>query len=386
MKLKSVSIENVGGISNLMLKNLHGQMNIICGENGVGKTNILDSIAYIFSHTDMNIVNKKVGSRTGRVVLNLDTIDYEVSASVIDYEPKPYSRNYEPIDGVDCASILYLKVNRVFQYKFQEAIGFSDEYNSYIPEHTAGLKNKNLKSWFIYRSLFSLTEAGLTQSELDNINKAKELFSILDESFSFSHVTKANEIVVKTPTGEIYFEYLSSGFKSIFYILLGILKELDFRFFEKDVSYKNFDGIILIDEIELHLHPEWQGRICNILKSTFPCAQFILSTHSPHVIQSAEPNEVIALERIDDNVVKRDSPESSSGYQGWTIEEVLRDVMGLSDLRSNTYEKTRERFKFAFKEKRKKDAQKAFADLDNMLHPTSELRAIYRMQLDSLED
>lgn len=85
----------------------------------------------------------------------------------------------------------------------------------------------------------------------------------------------------------------------------------------------NFDGVILIDEIELHLHPEWQGKICSILTKTFPQAQFIVSTHSPHVIQTAEINQVIALSGKNGHLEKSTVDIAPYGFKGWTIEEIL---------------------------------------------------------------
>ena len=123
-----------------------------------------------------------------------------------------------------------------------------------------------------------------------------------------------NDIMVNTPQGEIYFEYLSSGFKSIIYLLFSTIKEIEFRFKEQNVLAKEFDGIILIDEVEIHLHPEWQEKIISILKDAFPCAQFIVTTHSPHVIQTAEPNQVIALQLQDDNDISIRTDLKTSKY------------------------------------------------------------------------
>src|SRR5690606_28696358 len=121
-------------------------------------------------------------------------------------------------------------------------------------------------------------------------------------------------------------------FKSTISIVFGIIKEIEMRFKAPYMIAQDFDGIILIDEIELHLHPEWQGRICSVLKEVFPKAQFFISTHSPHVVQTALKDEVIALERRNNEVVRRKLPTSEYGYQGWTIEEILEDVMGMTDL------------------------------------------------------
>ena len=59
MKVTSLEIKDVGGIPSLKLENINPQMNIICGENGVGKTNILDSIASCFSQYDKNNIRKR---------------------------------------------------------------------------------------------------------------------------------------------------------------------------------------------------------------------------------------------------------------------------------------------------------------------------------------
>ena len=48
------------------------------------------------------------------------------------------------------------------------------------------------------------------------------------------------------------------------------------------------EGVVLIDEIEMHLHPAWQWKVLKVLQETFPKVQFIISTHSPIVLSSAK--------------------------------------------------------------------------------------------------
>ena len=55
-------------------------------------------------------------------------------------------------------------------------------------------------------------------------------------------------------------------------------------------------GVVLIDEIDLHLHPNWQRRIVEYLKNTFPKVQFITSSHSPFIIQTLSEGELLPLE------------------------------------------------------------------------------------------
>lgn len=63
-----------------------------------------------------------------------------------------------------------------------------------------------------------------------------------------------------------------------------------------DTALKETPGIVLIDELDLHLHPRWQRRVIADLKRTFPCLQFVTSTHSPQLIGEARPEEIILLE------------------------------------------------------------------------------------------
>ncbi|HAV5770675.1 AAA family ATPase [Acinetobacter baumannii] len=385
MKVNYLELTDIGGIPYFEYQKFNPQMNIICGENGVGKTNILDAISFIFSINDDNVINKRAGSNKGKIVFGVDSFNDAIYVNVEDFEPSKYTRNrYHTSYDIDRSQLIYLKVNRVFSYFYQDSIGFVGDVDSRTNFHTKGVDNKDLKEWFVHRVLLGNTPDALSESELENIKMAMQCFSVLDKNIEFKTVTKTNEIIVSTHTGDIYFEYLSSGFKSTLFILLGIIKELDYRFLDKHICYVDFDGIILIDEIELHLHPEWQGKICSILKKIFPNAQFLLTTHSPHVIQSALQDEVIALERKNNKVAIRDLPTSEYGYQGWTIEEILEDVMGMADLRTRTYKKIKAKFDKALDEMDKVTAQSAYCELDRMLHPQYPLRPVFKMQLESL--
>lgn len=83
------------------------------------------------------------------------------------------------------------------------------------------------------------------------------------------------------------------------------------------------NGIILIDEIELHLHPSWQRKVCKALKETFPNCQFIITTHSPQVLGELKTEEIWLLN--DFNVYR---PDSSYGL---TSNEILDEIMNVID-------------------------------------------------------
>jgi predicted ATP-binding protein involved in virulence len=87
------------------------------------------------------------------------------------------------------------------------------------------------------------------------------------------------------------------------------------------------EGIVLIDEIELHFHPQWQRGILPTLSSTFPNCQFIVSTHSPQIISDVQPDSVYLLQQTP-NGLTASHPVSSYGRDS---NQILEDVMGVPD-------------------------------------------------------
>ncbi|BDI17951.1 ATPase [Nostoc cf. commune SO-36] len=87
------------------------------------------------------------------------------------------------------------------------------------------------------------------------------------------------------------------------------------------------EGVVLIDEIELHLHPKWQREIIPALTRTFPNCQFIVTTHSPQVLSQVKPEGIYILEKTDQGVVAK-RPESSFGRDS---NRILEDLMGVPE-------------------------------------------------------
>lgn len=390
MKIKDIEIINIGGISNISLTEINSQINIICGENGVSKTNILDSIASCFSEYDRNTISKKSGSISGTIKINAiqdsEPSPVHFHVKIDSFEPSEYEKYiHNQAYQENKHLLLYLKTNRGINYRKIASISSDPDITNRARNNASGISNEDIKEWLLNRILHSKHKNHLSKTQLKNLELSKTCFSILNPLYKYSRLDTKNELFVETPTGEIYFEYLSSGFKSTIFILLGIIKEIDYRFESNRIAAVDYDGLILIDEIELHLHPEWQGRICNILKIIFPKAQFFITTHSPHVVQTAAYGEVIALERNSDGLIsQRPLPSSEYGYQGWTIEEILDDIMGMPDLRTMKYNETKRSFDDALNREDKLKAQEAYEKLDKMLHPQYPLRPVFKMQLDKI--
>ena len=146
-----------------------------------------------------------------------------------------------------------------------------------------------------------------------------------------------------------------------------------------------FNGVILIDELEMHLHPEWQAKIITVLTTTFPAAQFIVTTHSPHVVQSGDGNQIIALEVNESGITfVRDTPSKEYGYSGWTVEEVLKDVMGMEDTMSKNIQAKLDIFQTAVDDGDVELSKRIYSELDIALHPSNIMRKMLRIDLSSV--
>lgn len=87
---------------------------------------------------------------------------------------------------------------------------------------------------------------------------------------------------------------------------------------------KDTNGVVLIDEVDLHLHPAWQHRILSDLKDIFPKVQFIITTHAPAVISSVKSENLVILENY--KIV-----DAAAEIYGNDINSILRGIMGVSD-------------------------------------------------------
>ncbi len=178
---------------------------------------------------------------------------------------------------------------------------------------------------------------------------------------------------------------LSDGYKSCIYILLGIIKEIEYRFPEIDAI--DFNGIIMIDEIDIHLHPQWQAKLVKVLKETFPNSQIIATTHSPSVLQNATAEEIIPLYKDENGDVHiKELHLGEYGLQGWTLEEIMKDVMGMESTTSDLYAQTIKEFDNEMYEENAPLIKEKYETLCKMLHPKSTLRQLLKIQMAGMEE
>ncbi|MEM7371357.1 MAG: AAA family ATPase [Bacteroidota bacterium] len=126
---------------------------------------------------------------------------------------------------------------------------------------------------------------------------------------------------------QLPFRLLSDGVRN----MIGMIADIAYRCMILNPhlgseSIVQTPGVVLIDELDLHLHPSWQKKVVGDLKSTFPNIQFVASTHSPFIVQSLKSDELINLDQ-----------ETDVNLQGLGIEEISEGVMGVSHPKSKVF-------------------------------------------------
>jgi len=386
MKVESLNIKGIGGIKELSL-NFNEGVNVICGANGIGKTTILDVIADAFSIGTRNI-RRNVSVPEGEYIINFDTTSLATREIVKAFSPTEYPQR---LGGMrEAKYLLNFSTLRDIKYRKLEGIPGDVTRASHDMANMAvsGVRADDIKGWFTNRYVFSLQSQGFSKVMRENLDIAIQVFSIMDSTINFEYVDSHSlDIMISTPKGTIYFEYLSSGYKTCIYIILGILKELEYRFYDSPITYNDFEGIILIDEIDLHLHPTWQAQLVKALKTIFIKAQIIATTHSPSILQSLNKDEIIAMGLNENgNTIVKDLELGEYGLQGWTLEEILQDVMGMPSTTSEVFQNTMAAFDKAMMEENIPEIKKNYELLDKMLHPNSTQRKLLKIQMAGLEE
>ena len=155
---------------------------------------------------------------------------------------------------------------------------------------------------------------------------------------TFSEINpQTREVTVTTPDGNVPLESLSQGTISIISWVGVVLQRLH------DISpdprrAEEQHALVLIDEIDAHMHPAWQVQVVKVLASLFPNVQFIATTHSPLVIRGLESSQVLRFKREDGEVLEVDvETEMTMGRADQLLAGSLFDVDADLDLLTQEY-------------------------------------------------
>lgn len=123
--------------------------------------------------------------------------------------------------------------------------------------------------------------------------------------------------------------WLSQGYQS----LISWVADLVGQFFWDrggPVELEDMEGLVLIDELDIHLHPAWQATLIRSLKAAFPRVQFVVTTHSPMLLPGLERDEIIMLRQDEEGNVVAESPDESPKLM--TGSELYESFFGIHEL------------------------------------------------------
>ncbi len=266
---------------------------------------------------------------------------------------------------------------------YQKRIDWKDEHDEHqVPEwenKIEGLEKKlsdlnsklnSLKS--DKRNLIFAKERNFIENKLMKFTKPISVeYNFINKEFELYRIAVTRPPDMKNYTLEfsfndgrvIAFETLPMGYKRIFSLVI----DLAYRSYILNEDSES-DGIVLIDEIELHLHPTLQQEILQRLQITFPFIQFIVTTHSPLVIsnfKADKKNKIIKLEHDGNNYWNEDV----ENVFGLDYSTNLSEIMEVSP-RSSTIDKYINAYLFLFGKNKLEEAEKMLDKLKDYLGGT----------------
>ncbi|WP_448536830.1 AAA family ATPase [Sphingobium yanoikuyae] len=124
------------------------------------------------------------------------------------------------------------------------------------------------------------------------------------------------------PPESLSVDQLSGGYRAMLALVIDLARRM--ADLNPDAAEPlSVPGVVLIDEIDLHLHPKWQQLVVNSLRQMFPEVQFILSTHSPQVLTTIEPHNILNLKWQNGHLIEEDIPSTSGAESGRLMSEVM---------------------------------------------------------------
>lgn len=228
--------------------------------------------------------------------------------------------------------------NQSKNLKYDSAMGRQNGYLRCLDEK--GIK-QTLSEWLgnaaSRRATFKLKEIEKKELDLENVEAAikKTMIRFLklpnDVSLKiFPEPDEDNELYIGYDEHIMPLSYYADGFRNILFLVMDLVwraSKLN-PWLDMEGLKEHTHGVVLIDEIDLHLHPRWQADVLPLLKDLFPNVQFFITTHSPTVVGNFKPRENLdGLFILDDNKVR----SYNEKYFGKETNEALRDVLGASD-------------------------------------------------------
>ncbi len=330
MKLKKLKLVNYRPFKNEHVFEFKDRFTVIAGVNGHGKTAILDSLSALMSRLLPQIspaVGGYIPLKPGDVHFGAESLTISLIANCAGY-PVDLSLSRGRNDSRARAKGL----SRVLKKTIREAYGndpsraddaapiavfyTTDRAGYRLPNRPPKAVPRGQSAAYYgalwsqrmdYRDLMArlIVSAGLDQERIDEsqnfigsraVDAMNQVLGVFLKGFCGLRVEESPFRLVVDKNGiPLDIPKLSDGERSFLAILTDLCRRLTLANpgLEDPLQGK---GVVLIDELELHLHPTWQREIVEKLRTTFQGIQFIGTTHSPFIVQSLRPGELINLD------------------------------------------------------------------------------------------
>lgn len=323
MFLKRIALKNFKCLENIELSlgcndGTNRKWTLVLGENGTGKSNLLKAIALVMAGS--NALGELLGAaddwiRYGKSSCTIDAtvatkkgeerlISLTINRS--DTLSKIVSNNQEALHLIDYA------IERAERNYFVAGYGASrrlsgDPFSGFEKSRHGG-RSLNVRN--LFDGAFSLNPLTSWVIDLDyrtgeeGIALVKEALNDFLPGTVFHSIDKdKKQVLFQTADGILPLEQLSDGYQN----MAAWIGDLLFRVTETFKDYKKplqARGLLLIDEVDLHLHPKWQRKLIDFISQKLPNFQVVATTHSPLTAQQADEGELYALRRNKSNAVE----------------------------------------------------------------------------------
>lgn len=372
MRISKLSLLNYRGAVSLPL-DFSERLNVFFGVNGAGKSTVLDSLAIMLSWAVNRILNPRGSGRqisesditNGKSYASIElccfdedrNVEWRLSKSKWVYRSTEARSNLADLkeftehireniasesENVNLPLFVYYPVNRTVldiplrirgRHRFtllsayDNALISGANFRTFFEwfRNREDLENENRK----YRHGFpALRPEGFVfpDPQLEAVRGALKQF--LPEFDNLSVRRDPLRMEVEKDGKRLTVNQLSDGEKCLIAMIGDLARRMAIANPAREKPLEG-QGIVLIDEIDLHLHPKWQRMVVDKLLDVFPNCQFVISTHSPHVITHVSPDDLYRLKLIDGEIIAARPSES----YGKNVDRILEDLMGLETTR-----------------------------------------------------
>ena len=364
MKINTLEFTNFRGIKNISF-NLEGKSTVFFGINGVGKSSILRGINLLFSQIIKKIVKNRFKQGIIIELSDISTVAQACKQKAELFFSDDFSVEYFQAMEKKTKKRIHAQpslesIGKYFEQKYSDAdtnmpIFVNYGVNRLVLDVPVRIRTKHIFDreaafekaiesridfrtffeWFRYQEDFENQQKVRAKRNYEDIKLKAVRTAILNMFDGFSNLRiERHPLSMKINKGKttLSVEQLSDGEKCT----LALIGDLARRLSLANPSGKNplqGEGVVLIDEIELHMHPTWQREILSKLKKTFPNIQFIITTHSPQVL--GEVGEDFTLFSL---AIKNGGLEYSKAGSliGWDSNYILEDFMNTTSLSLQT--------------------------------------------------